>query len=144
MTEGMCLFFGCWGSPGHYLFAPSGGKPKLTPQESYDISCKLDGALAPSRTPGGSIVYGGHMRARYGECPQGVFLRHRLDEWSLLQWWDRNQGDARPACNSTILLRGEHTSEELLEALAHHFPQVLRRLEDANVFLVEVFVQHHT
>jgi hypothetical protein len=74
-----------------------------------------------------------------GECPQGQFLLHHgVHGYTLIQWWDRCQGDTRGACNSSILLEGDHTSEEMLAALREHFPHVLANLERAGVALVEV------
>jgi hypothetical protein len=56
------------------------------------------------------------------ECPQGQFLRHVLDSgYTAISWWDRTQYDKRGAINSTILLEGEHTSDEVLAAGREHF-----------------------
>src|SRR5262249_26097813 len=73
------------------------------------------------------------------ECDQGRFLRHELDNgFTAIQWWDRCQGDTRGACNSTVLVEGRHTSEEMIAALREHFPHVIANLEKAGVQLVEV------
>lgn len=69
----------------------------------------------------------------------GQSLLHHLDTgFTAIQWWDRCQGDTRGACNSTVLLEGKHTAEEMLAALREHFPHVLANLEKAGVKLVEV------
>ncbi len=100
--------------------------------------------FAPQRKSGGPIVFGDNRnhrdQDRYNatECPQGQFLRHRFGKWTLIQWWDRCQGDKRGACNSTLLLEGEHTTEGMIAALKEHFPHVLENLEKAGVELVEV------
>jgi len=141
-----CLYFGCWNTAGHYLVGPGGGSPDLPAQLRYDLSRKLDGAFAPKRTRGGRIVWGhidynapSYREMRDAEeCPQGQFLRHQLLGYTLIQWWDRCQGDKRGACNSTVLLEGEHTTAEMLGALAIHFPHVLENLKRAGVELVEV------
>lgn len=148
-----CFYFGCWGCPGHYLHIPGGR------DYARDESCcvyygqpgnqrHLDGSLAPRRMRDGSVIWSGsgdteerRRRLRYDseELDEGQFLRHELDNgFTAIQWWDRHQGDGRGACNSTILLRGSHTSEEMLAALAQHFPQVLARLTAAGIALVEV------
>lgn len=76
---------------------------------------------------------------RSEECPQGQFLLHHLDNgFTAIQWWDRCQGDTRGACNSTILLEGEHDAATMLAALAEHFPHVLENLKKAGVELVEI------
>jgi hypothetical protein len=80
----------------------------------------------------------GMLKVQSEEYQQGQFLRHELLGFTALQWFDRCQGDIRGACNSTILLEGVHTSEEMLAALAEHFPHVLENLKRAGVELVEV------
>lgn len=145
MTD-TCLYFGCWNRAGHFLVAPGGRRSGLPNHEDHKLSDSLDSRFAPKLTRGNKIVWGDTRNdardwERYNavECPQGQFLRHELLGYSLIQWWDRNQGDTRGACNSTILLKGSHTSEELLAALKEHFPHVLSNLDKAGVELVEVF-----
>lgn len=76
---------------------------------------------------------------RSEEYPQGRFLIHYLDNgYTAMQWWDRNQGDTRPNCNSTILLKGTHTVEVMLAALHEYFPTVEENLIKASVELVHV------
>jgi hypothetical protein len=153
-----CFYFGCWNEAGHYLFAPgkawhaqdaaivyyTGGLPRERRH--------LDGSLAPRRLAesfGGGLCWAGqgvipshpHLEIEYrsGEYPQGQYLLHHLDNgFSAVQWWDRNQGDTRGACNSTILLEGEHTAEEVLAAGRENFPHVFANLAKAGVELVEV------
>ena len=143
--EPRCLYFGCWNTSGHYLVGPGGRRADLPDNECYALSDGLDGRFAPQRKRNGPIIWGDTSNPRdwdrynADECPQGQFLRHRFGKWSLLQWWDRCQGDTRGACNSTILLEGEHTSEEMLTALAQHFPHVLTNLVKTGVKLVEVW-----
>lgn len=112
----------------------------------------MDGTLAPQRYPrldSGISCYVAHPDRQhlYGgtELPQGQFLRHvfdypTLDRWTLISWWDRNQGDGRGACNSTILFEGDHTSEEVLAAGRQHFPHVFENLDRAGIALVEVHI----
>lgn len=147
MTD-RCFYFGCWNTAGHYLVGPGGRRTGLPDGLAYRLSEQLNSLFAPKLAQDGSIIFGRHDDskdwARYSkfrgseECPQGHFLRHELLGFTLIQWWDRCQGDERPNCNSTILLEGIHTSEEMLAALAEHFPHVLANLEKAGVKLVEV------
>lgn len=145
-----CLYFGCWGVPGHYLHLPGGEWSRNHSIEWFNNGQRhIDGTLAPrkhNRT--GETVWEGmgerpeDIKYKSSEYPQGRFLRHELDNgFTAIQWWDRAQGDKRGACNSTILLEGKHTSEEMLAALEKHFPQVLARLKVAGIELVEVHVQ---
>lgn len=145
-----CFYFGCWNEAGHFLFLPGGrsarGDHRL---ETYNGGAHLDGTLAPrvsNRTR--AIVWQGmgdtqEARLRIGydsqEAPQGQFLLHVLDTgYTAIQWWDRNQGDRRGACNSTVLLEGTHTAEEMIAALHEHFPHVAANLANAGIELVEV------
>jgi hypothetical protein len=155
-------YFGCWNEAGHYMFAPDGRPvPYAERFEHYgDQHINIDGTLAPRRHKRGHIVWTGQARDRAElhrleydseECPEGQFLRHTLDfhdhsklnkrtTFTVLQWWDRNQGDRRGACNSSILVDGEHTTAQMLDALAEHFPHVLANLQKAGVQLVEIVV----
>jgi hypothetical protein len=58
--------------------------------------------------------------------------------YTAISWWDRNQGDTRGACNSTVLLEGTHTADEMVAALREHFPHVAANLAKAGIELVEV------
>jgi hypothetical protein len=119
--------------------------------ETFGGGGHLDGGLAPKFRPrDGGIGFAAELsdesersRAYYSwqELPQGQFLRHYLTNGlTAISWWDRCQGDERGGCNSTILLEGEHTSEEMLEALERHFPRVLDNLNGKGIELVEVFI----
>jgi hypothetical protein len=143
-----CLFFGCWGRPGHGLFA-SGGRPSPR-HRVFDLGWELDGTLAPKRSSDGVVfsLSGLKPDERYRldrhstECPQGQYLVHLLDwplmsttKWAAASWWDRCQGDDRAGCNSTVLLEGGHSAEEVVQALRDHFPTVLGNLARAGVEL---------
>jgi len=146
-----CYYFGCWNEPGHYLVGP--GKAFVPSETSQHISYyglkpdgsrwHLDGTLAP-RVHHGKIVclWTEHAEHDLGkECPQGQYLRHYLpNNFTALQWWDRCQGDKRGACNSTILLEGEHASTQLLALLALVFPHVLQNMIRVGVEPVEVYL----
>ena len=72
------------------------------------------------------------------EYPQGQFLRHKLNGFTLIAWWDRNQGDSRDGCNSNFIWEGEHTSEEMVAEFRKLFPTIAKNLDDANIELVEI------
>ncbi len=152
-----CLYFGCWNQSGHYLFLPGGQSAHR--QSSIELyggaeRIHLDGSLAPRKINKSWLANFGKLcwqgqgktndeRLRTGydseEYPQGQFLLHHLNNgYTAIQWWDRCQGDTRGACNSTILLKGVHTSAEMLAALQQYFPHVLANLKKAGVELVEV------
>ncbi len=147
----ICLFFGCWNEPGHYLVGPRGARVprELWHLERYGAGHHIDGSLAPRRRKYGdtlcwqgqapSVEQGQRITYDSTEYPQGQFLAHHLDTgYTAISWWDRTQGDTRYACNSTVLLEGQHTAAEMLEALRTHFPHVLENLTKAGVELVDV------
>jgi len=154
------LFFGCWNQPGHFLVKPGGHwvrdheSPFAYPAR-FDIW--LDSGYAPRRARPQTraarrfgdyglcwIMQGDTADERRtlhydsDECEQGHFLRHEVLDHTLLQWWDRAQGDTRGACNSTIIVHGKNTSEEMLAALREHFPHVVANLTKAGIELREV------
>lgn len=149
-----CLFFGYQPHGGHVLQVPGGGSAWREVGEAPNYyggaeRIHLDGTLAPKKyRRTGALCWEGQGRTREtrqrlhydsDEYPQGQFLRHVLDNgYTAIAWWDRTQGDGRGACNSTVLLKGEHTTVEMLAALAQHFPHVLENLKRAGVELVEV------
>lgn len=140
-----CFYFGCWNEAGHYLHGPGGSSVPFEEREKVErfvVDGKehhIDGALAPRKNREGGLCWNVQhedVRYRSGECPQGQYLVHVLPNgYTAMQWWDRTQGDKRGACNSTILLEGERTEEELLAALREHFPTVVANLEKAGVRL---------
>ncbi len=116
----------------------------------------IDATLPPRRKksmygrPGGELVWTGSGKTPHErqdveyyseECPQGQFLRHELDTgFTVISWWDRNQGDDRGGINSNIFLEGKHTSEEMITAGLLCFPHVFENLKKAGVELVELFL----
>lgn len=141
-----CLYFGVHQRAGHVLHGGSSGFDRSVttygPERQH-----IDGALAPRRDRAGEIFFAGaeqrhsereNSSSEY-ECPQGQYLLHHLPNgYSAVQWWDRNQGDGRGACNSTILLRGVHDAATVLAAGREKFPHVFENLKKAGVELVEV------
>lgn len=149
-------FFGCWNEPGHYLFEPGGRRPRGGPFDPLGpgTGYLLDGGYAPRRAHPGTVTAadsrGGicwaamrpadrHRAHRESEeCPQGEYLIHQRDGFTLMSWWDRCQGDQRGACNSALLVEGEHDAAIMLAELAARFPHVLANLQRAGVDLREV------
>lgn len=146
MTD-RCFYFGCWGNTaGHYMRGPGDFHARQR-VSLFGDHMHIDGSLAP-RSDHGIVVWTAQgmtreerSRLSWGteEFDQGVFMLHKLDTgFTAIQWWDRTQGDTRPGCNSTVLLEGEHTAEEMLAALAKHWPEVLANLTRAGVQLREI------
>lgn len=114
MGKQRALYFGAWDAPGHYLFEPGGRSsrehvPKL-------LGHHIDGQYAPKlRQYRGTMCWprqGVTDRERSSlyyngdEFPQGQFLRHEINGFTMISWWDRNQGDQRSGCNSNFILEG--------------------------------------
>lgn len=153
VTKTRCYFFGCWNEAGHYMHAPGGGRDYDHRAQYFgpDRTC-CDGTLAPRigarRHNKGDLVWMAQGKTRdertridydSAECPQGQFVLHYLDNgYTAISWWDRTQGDTRGACNSTVLLEGQHDAAAMLAALREHFPHVLANLEKAGVALVDI------
>lgn len=132
------------------MFAPHGRTGKFD-LEFYGRGQRIhiDGSLAPRTLQNSSALcwigmgqddrIRNHIRYHSSEVPQGQFFRHELDTgYTAIQWWDRVQGDSRGACNSTILLEGKRSTEEMLRALESHFPSVLKNLQNHNIPLIEL------
>jgi hypothetical protein len=126
---------GCWLEAGHHLWNRAG-------RSVYDVlpfsEHSLDSGYAPCMSRRDKIVVG-NREDRHAELPQGQFVRSVVDGWTIIAWWDRTQGDTRPGCNSCYIVRGDHTTAQMLKWFPIHFPKQAKRLADAGVKLVEVF-----
>ena len=159
MSAPICLFLGCWGNePGHYMFSSTPTTFGFRREKSRyaDRLIAIDGTLAPRRVLEGTrtsrkyrgIIWQGRgttsaardlIERDSGEMPDGQFLLHHLDTgYTAIQWWDRTQGDTRPGSNSTILLEGHHTSDEMIAALHEHWAPVAANLKKVGIVLVDV------
>jgi hypothetical protein len=151
-----CLYFGSLKGDGHCLYGHDGFS-FWNGDVARPGGTHIDGSLAPRKVRVGSKSYynlekpsqliwtsmpeGDHARLEGDseECPQGQFLLHILtDGFTAIQWWGRCQGDTRPGSNSTLLLSGIHSAEEVIAAGKRHFPKVFERLEMNHVQLVDV------
>lgn len=140
---------GCWLDSGHHLFTRNG-------KSAHDVfpfdQDRLDGGYAPRKVDSTyKIDYSqrfdnieqreSHRRRleyQSEELPQGQFLRHVIEGFTVITWWDRTQGDTRSGCNSCYIVEGDHTSEQMLKWFPKHFPKQAAQLEKAGVKLVEV------
>lgn len=127
----MVYFFGCWDEPGHYYHTPRSVR-------GFHGPGKWLGRYMP---PWGR--YGEHidskLQPRFGdkEAPQGVakLVKQKAADgvtWTALCFWDRT-GDHRPASNSNFLARGDFTADEMVALAREHFPEVMKRLDDAGI-----------
>lgn len=151
MMAGMrAFYFGCWNEPGHYLFKPGGRPVPYGEGQAVEMvdGVHLDANYAPrTHNRGGHLCWAGQAAAVQDrnrlaylseEYPQGRFLRHERGGFTLIQWWDRAQGDTRGACNSTILLEGSHDTATMLAVLREHFPHIVENLVRKGIELIEI------
>lgn len=126
-------FFGCWGRSGHYLFVPGGCSPSKDEIEALPRALRRpDGTLAPGRR-------------RYLNRPadvdsedqvEGLAALHYVEGWTALSLWDRSV-DTRLGSNSTFIVRGTLSFDEMLERSRALFPSIWARFKFA-VRLAEV------
>jgi len=156
---------GCWLESGHYLHDVNGrrgpdmiGPCPLRPSGSIYEATYLDGGLAPRRLrprawlprspfaiPDDRIVFtrmaGDDWDQRHRlereseECPQGEFLLHAIAGCTIAAWWDRTQGDERGACNSCLIVDGDHEAGAMIDLFPRLFARQVWQLSAAGVQL---------
>ncbi len=141
------FYFGAWDGPGHYLFEAGSRNPSHI-YVPHLLGQHVDAQFAPCHHKyRRKLCWAGQgttdeERQRIGydssERPQGMFLRHELNGFTLISWWDRNQGDKRGGCNSNFILEGEHSSEVMVKRFRVLFPTIAENLDRAGVKLVDV------
>lgn len=143
---------GCWDEAVHYLYGSSGRAVMRNDTPAFaQPGTWLDGGWAPRRTSNGDITFAAtgatdddRRKIDYGtsECPQGLFLYHRLlgGRYSMIAFWDRTHGDKRDACNSCYIVEGTASVEDMLAWFPKHFPLQAKHLEEAGVKLSQVQV----
>lgn len=72
------------------------------------------------------------------EHPQGQFLLHQREGWTLMSWWDRTHGDSRSACNGNLVAEGEHEDVKMFDFLDINFHKILTDLIAAGVVLKNI------
>jgi hypothetical protein len=106
----LIYYFGCLDLSGHYMFSPDRKKNnRFTYANPWGT--KIDGGLCPAGPQG-----------------QGHAHLHRRDGWTALSFWDRSV-DTRHTSNSTFLVHGTFSFEEMVSLAGKHFPQVINRLK---------------
>lgn len=124
-------YFGCWGHPGHYLFAPDGrafGRNEPLPVALRQLDGQFCGDPALADLSGQRR---GHPPHWPGDAqPVGLARLHHVEGWTVLAWWDRS-GDPRAGSNSAFVAPGIHTAATLRKLGADAFPAVWRRIEAA-------------
>lgn len=108
---GEVYYCGCIDSAGHYIWTPGSYRTELRAPESWPEAFQKWDRAEPR-----------YMRG-YDENEKC---------WSLVCVLD-NTVDRRPGSHSTVIAKGEYTSEKLWELLRQHFPRVHARLVKGGV-----------
>ncbi len=164
MSDARVYYFGPWGEPGHFWYAPGGRWVTSDEQNRLSLifGSSIDGGYAPREWRGDCFVHRSlvpdpsccfaaqgkddeekrRIRRDTNECRQGAYLIHHIKGWTLMSWWDRSQGDTRSACNASIAAYGTFEAEQMFELLCEHFPSVVRNLAKAGVVVHDVKVKN--
>lgn len=113
-------YFGCWGQAGHYWRSPNGHATERA------IEARIPEALRHGRIDGNFCP--GYIGPYKRTCPEveGEAAIHLIEGWTALAWWDRSV-DRRPACNSAVVVRGDHSYTMVLEIVKAQMPDLLKR-----------------
>ena len=118
------LYFGCWGSSGHFLWAANARQMKHV--------AGLDGPYVPS-CPRRCRSYCADME----RCqPQGFARLTGETERTILDLWDRTV-DARGGSHSLFILPPGLDFAEAVAAAREAFPDIWARLDDAGIVVRE-------
>lgn len=123
------LYFGYWGSPGHFLYKPdgNGARHSQLPTELRDIESLAGDPDKIKRYDDG--VHGKKTVPFWDEKDQeqGRARLHLIAGWTVLAFWDRS-GDRRGGSNSAFLAEGKFTFDEMCALARQHFPSVWTRI----------------
>lgn len=124
-------FFGCWEQSGHFWrSAPPKNLqyPEIEKRLGPDIHVRIDTGFCPG-------VMKGEQYKRSRDEVEGEAALHRVNGWTILSWWDRSV-DKRGACNSNVVVLGEHNYATMLEVVRAQFPSLFAR-RASDIVLVE-------
>lgn len=101
-------YFGCIGQSGHYLWRTPREKAGSV-EEMRWTRTGIDSGFAPPDSD-----------------EQGRALRHYVHGHTIVSFWDRSV-DKRGACNSSFIMRGDHSFATVVAAARVAYPQVWAR-----------------
>jgi len=105
----MALYYGCVGSPGHFMHRPGG-------RRDWDANTPW------GRTPDGTLL------AKNEKQIEGRAVIHHKDGWTALSFWDRSV-DHRGGSNSNFFIADDLTFDQMLERAKAAFPEVFARFK---------------
>ncbi len=109
----VAYYFGCWKNPGHYVFEP---KMRQAPWQIFHENpwaTAIDGALL--------------QRAKIADV-QGHAVFDQKDGWGIVSFWD-NSVDSRGHSNSSFLIEGGESFEDVLTKAREIFPEIFQRIK---------------
>jgi hypothetical protein len=123
-------YFGCWEQAGHYWRAPHYKSHfDIEDRVGSNIHPRIDSGFCPGSIPGKSQF------DRSRPEVQGEACLHHVDGWTILSFWDRSV-DRRGCSNSSFVVLGTWTMDDVLDVARTKFPSVLNRIQ-FKIVLVE-------
>lgn len=108
------FYFGCWGSPGHFLWA-NGRRWAERSDECPFKPEHLDGSILlprPEKVGTGALTF--------------------VRGWTVLAWWG-SPWDKRPAVNCAITIKGKLEFESLWNAFVGQFPELAAHIQPPTI-----------
>lgn len=126
------LYFGCVGSPGHFLWESDSRWARVEPRDwpaslrspRMGPGAMLDGRYAPGCVPDPSLPA---WKRKPTAQVDGAAALHHVDGWTVLASWDRSV-DSRGGSNSVFVIRGTHDYEGACKLAEQAFPKVWERI----------------
>ena len=116
----MC-YFGCWDTPGHFLYLESGRNCWKSLQIIELVFPDIDGGYCVGTDPNRERAW-----QRPEEQPEGIAKITHKEGWTMLSFWDRSV-DKRMNCNSNFIQQGDFSFEQMVESAQLKFPKIWER-----------------
>jgi hypothetical protein len=113
-------YFGCLGTPGHFLHSPRETGRAGVQRAPEGFPAPWGSGFMPGAGLDGSLL------DKRGGQEEGRVVLHHVDGWTALAFWDRSV-DKRGGSNSVFVSRGTLTCAEMLDAARATWPQVFAR-----------------
>ena len=116
MLGKMALYFGCWDSPGHFLYDVNGLTVYDRPSDLPWSEGLMDSGFLKNR------------KVRDATTGKVYWTVGGWELWYAFFWWDRSV-DSRGACNSGFYVRGfgYPEAQATFDYACAQFPHVVRR-----------------
>lgn len=107
----MMYFYGCINEVGHHWLGADGSRPRYQSFERIGPHAllRIDGGFLPP------------------QAKHGVIYQSVIPGWTIIAMVD-NSVDTRPGSNAAFVMPGELSTEQMIAAARHAFPQIAARL----------------